>query len=245
MTDSSAFQLLDIKPLQANVSLRMLACDAIKQAITKMNIYDHFEEIRLDERQLSRDLGVSRTPIREALSLLEHEGFLRSVPRGGIFIVRKNKREILEMIAIWSAIESMAARLACEKASDGELSQLREIASFKKDPIEHVNEYAQSSMAFHRAIIAMSQCNLMGELTENLFIHMRAIRSMAMNHDDRARRSLAEHLGIVEALEARNADLAARRVNEHTMDLAAYIEKHGNFLDQYENKANVRKAGPK
>ncbi|MDE2319067.1 MAG: GntR family transcriptional regulator [Rhodospirillales bacterium] len=241
VSNSSAFQLLDIKPLQANVSLRKLACDAIKQAITKMNIYDQFEEIRLDERQLSRDLGVSRTPIREALSLLEHEGFLRSVPRGGIFIVRKNKREILEMIAIWSAMESMAARLACEKASDEELVKLRELAAFKKDPGEHVNEYAQSSMEFHRAIMAMSKCNLMVELTENLFIHMRAIRSVTMRQDDRAQRSLVEHMNIVDALEARDPDLSARRVGEHTMGLAAYIEKYGNFLDQYENKTSSRK----
>ncbi|MDE2240080.1 MAG: GntR family transcriptional regulator, partial [Rhodospirillales bacterium] len=189
--NSAAFQLLDIKPLQANVSLRKLACDAIKQAITNMDIYGQPEEIRLDERQLSRDLGVSRTPIREALSLLEHEGFLRSIPRGGIFIVRKNKRELIEMVSIWSAIESMAARLACEKASDDEIAQLREIATFEKSPVQHVDEYAQSNMVFHRAIIAMSKCNLMVEITENLFIHMRAIRLAALRRGDRAKHSMS------------------------------------------------------
>ncbi|MDE1906243.1 MAG: GntR family transcriptional regulator [Rhodospirillales bacterium] len=206
-----------------------------------MNIYDQFEDIRLDERQLSRDLGVSRTPIREALSLLEHEGFLRSVPRGGIFIVRKNKREILEMIAVWSAIESMAARLACERASNEELLKLREIAEFKSNSDEHVREYAQSSMEFHRAIMAMSKSSLMVELTENLFIHMRAVRSVTMKQGDRAQRSRVEHMNVVEALEARDPDLSARRVGEHTMGLAAYIEQYGDFLDQYENKANARK----
>ena len=245
MDSPTAFQLLDIKPLQANVGLRRLACDAIKQAITSMDIYGQPEEIRLDERQLSRDLGVSRTPIREALSLLEHEGFLRSVPRGGVFVVRKNKREILEMIAIWSAIESMAARLACEKATDQEILELRAIVSFGKDQGACVNEYAQSNMAFHRAIIAMSKCSLMVELTENLFIHMRAIRSVAMRHADRAERSLSEHLGIVEGLEARNADLAAQRVRDHTLGLGAYIEKYGDFLDQYESKTELRKVGLK
>lgn len=206
-----------------------------------MDIYGQPEEIRLDERQLSRDLGVSRTPIREALSLLEHEGFLRSVPRGGVFVVRKNKREILEMIAIWSAIESMAARLACEKATDQEILELRAIVSLGKDQGACVDEYAQSNMAFHRAIIAMSKCSLMVELTENLFIHMRAIRSVAMRHADRAERSLSEHLGIVEGLEARNADLAAQRVRDHTLGLGAYIEKYGDFLDQYESKTELRK----
>ncbi|MBU6419792.1 MAG: GntR family transcriptional regulator [Proteobacteria bacterium] len=206
-----------------------------------MDIYGQQEEIRLDERQLSRDLGVSRTPIREALSLLEHEGFLRSIPRGGIFIVRKNKRELIEMVSIWSAIESMAARLACEKASDDEIAKLREIASFEKSPVQHVDEYAQSNMAFHRAIIAMSKCNLMVEITENLFIHMRAIRLAALRRGDRAEHSMAEHLGIVAALEARDPELSAQRVRDHTLGLAAHIEKYGDFLDQFETKTDARR----
>lgn len=243
MDSSTSLQLLDVKPLQANVGLRRLAGDAIKRAITDMDIYGHLEEIRLDERQLSRELGVSRTPIREALSLLEQEGFVRSVPRRGIFIVRKNKRELVEMITIWSALESMAARLACEKATDAEIADLREIASFKKNPSKHVNEYAQSNMAFHRAIIAMSRCSLMVELTDNLFIHMRAIRSAAMRQGDRAQRSMIDHLGIVDALEARDPDLSSRRVRDHTLGLAAHIEKHGDFLDKYENGAEARKVG--
>src|SRR3546814_2855810 len=90
-----------------------------------MDIYGHHGEVRLDERQLSQDLGVSRTPIREAISLLEQEGFVRSVPRRGIFVVRKTKAEIIEMIYIWAALESMAARLATERASDDALASPR------------------------------------------------------------------------------------------------------------------------
>jgi DNA-binding GntR family transcriptional regulator len=115
MDGSTSLQLLDVKPLQGNIGLRLPACDAIKRAITNMDVYGQPEEMRLDERQLSRDLGVSRTPIREAPCLLQQEGFVRSVPHGGVFIVRKNKREPIEMITICSASESMAARFACEK----------------------------------------------------------------------------------------------------------------------------------
>ena len=66
-----------------------------------MDIYGHPGEIRLDERQLSQDLGVSRTPIREALGFLEQEGFVRSVPRRGVFVVRKTRAQIVEMITVW------------------------------------------------------------------------------------------------------------------------------------------------
>ena len=89
---------LDLHPLNANVSIVDRAYIALKGAIVDADIYGQREEIRLDERQLSLALGVSRTPIREAMTLLEQEGFLRTVPRRGIFIVRKTKKEIVERL---------------------------------------------------------------------------------------------------------------------------------------------------
>ena len=84
MSEAAAFPRLKVEPLHVSVGLRRLACEAIKRAITEMDIYGRPGEIRLDERQLSQDLGVSRTPIREALSVLEQEGFVRAIPRRGI-----------------------------------------------------------------------------------------------------------------------------------------------------------------
>jgi DNA-binding GntR family transcriptional regulator len=86
---------LALRPLSASVSFRDQAYAALKRAIMDADIYSHPHELRLDERQLSRSLGVSRTPIREAMTLLEQEGFLRTVPRRGIFIIRKTKRQII------------------------------------------------------------------------------------------------------------------------------------------------------
>ena len=74
---------LAVKPIDTQSSFRTQAYHALKQAITAVNIYAHQHEIRLDERQLSQDLGVSRTPIREAMTLLEQEGFVRTLPRRG------------------------------------------------------------------------------------------------------------------------------------------------------------------
>ncbi|MBI3515176.1 MAG: GntR family transcriptional regulator [Proteobacteria bacterium] len=203
----------------------------------EMDIYGHTGEIRLDERQLSQDLGVSRTPIREAMTVLEQEGFVRSVPRRGIYVVRKTKREVIEMITVWAAIESLAARLATARASAAELQSLRALAEFKDDPATHITEYSQTNMTFHRAIIAMGGCELMTGLTDNLFIHMRAIRAVTMSQDNRATRSVVDHLNIVEALEARDADAAERLVREHTLGLARHVEKHGDFLDDPPNKS--------
>jgi DNA-binding GntR family transcriptional regulator len=224
---------LELRPINTNVSLRDQAYAALKQAITNADIYAHPEEIRLDERQLSESLGVSRTPIREAMTLLEQEGFLRTEPRRGIFIVRKTKKQIVEMIEMWAAIESMAARLATVNASDDDIAQLRTMFDeFRNStPAEHIEEYSDANIAFHQAIIRMSGSHLMGKTIENLFIHVRAIRRLTISQSDRASRSIADHMNIIEALERRDTELAERLVRQHSLDLAAYVNEHCDFLE--------------
>lgn len=241
MSDADQQPRLKIEPLGVSLGLRQQACEAIKRAIMEMDIYGHHEDIRLDERQLSQDLGVSRTPIREALSVLEQEGFVRAIPRRGIHVVRKTKQEVVEMIVVWAAIESMAARLAAQHATDAELAELRlMVESFHDDPSEQIGEYSDANMAFHRAIVRLGGVALMTSLTDSLFIHMRAVRAVTMTQDNRARRSIADHRAIVAALEARDADLASRLVREHTMGLAAHVERHGDFLDPPDPKRQQR-----
>src|ERR1700675_1706512 len=126
---------LDMPRLDTQSTFRDLAYTALKRAICAMDIYDHAQEIRLDERRLSEGLGVSRTPIREAMTLLEQEGFVRTRPRRGIFVVRKSKREIGEMITVMAALESMAARLAAKRAADSAIADLRRLmAEFRGGP---------------------------------------------------------------------------------------------------------------
>jgi DNA-binding GntR family transcriptional regulator len=155
------------------------------------------------------------------------------VPRRGIFVVRKTKQEIIEMITVWAALESMAARLACERASEGEIRLLREnVRAFaNRDPEDYVSEYSEANLAFHKLIIRMSGCQLIAETTENLFPHMRGVRKVTIGQDHRAQRSIVDHTKIVEAIEKRDPDLAERLVREHTMGLARHVAEHGNFLD--------------
>jgi DNA-binding GntR family transcriptional regulator len=222
-----------LSPIGASVSLRDQAYSALKQMITEADIYAHPEEIRLDEKQLSQALGVSRTPIREAMTLLEQEGFLRTEPRRGIFIVRKTKKQIIEMIEMWAAIESMAARLATVNASDEDIAGLRRMFDeFRTEaPGDHLEEYSEANIAFHQAIIRLSGSHLMGKTIDNLFIHVRAIRKMTISQKDRAARSIIDHMRIIEALEKRDTELAERLVRQHSLDLAAHVEKYCDFLN--------------
>lgn len=221
---------LQVEPLGVNVSLRTLAYDALKKAIMGMDIYGSEAPIRLDERQLSADLGVSRTPIREAITLLEQEGFVRSVPRRGIFVVRKTKAEILELITVWAALESMAARLACAQASDKELSALGRLYGSEGEASEEgVNEYSQRNLAFHQTILRLGGNRQLAEMADNLILHMRAIRAVSIRQAGRFETSRREHRAIIAALEGRDADLAERLVREHTLGLARHVEMYGVF----------------
>jgi DNA-binding GntR family transcriptional regulator len=224
---------LTLQPIGASASLRDQAYAMLRQAIADADIYQSREEIRLDERVLSESLGVSRTPVREAMTLLEQEGFLRMVPRRGIYIVRKSKREIVEMIQMWAALESMAARLATLHATDEEIAQLRHMFDNFQDstPAEHIAEYSDANIAFHQAIVELSKSQIILDTIKNIFIHVRAIRRMTISQSDRASRSIVDHLRIIEALEQRDTELAERLTRQHSLDLAAFVETNCDFLD--------------
>lgn len=218
---------LNIYPIEEISSLKARTYDALKAAITNMSIYDEDAELRLDERALSERFGVSRTPLREALAQLDQEGLVRIVPRRGIYIVRKTKAEILDMITVWAALESMAARLVTVVASDDEISSLQLLVdAFNVDELSaHMGEYSDANIKFHQAIIALSRCLLIGEISDGLFLHVRAIRQRTIFERDRARRSVLDHREIVEALETRNAERAERLVREHTLRLRDHVEQ--------------------
>ena len=223
---------LGLRPLKP-LSLKDQAYARIKEAIANTDIYSDRQPLRLDERELMKALGVSRTPVREALSILEQEGFVRTVPRRGIFIVRKSKREMIEMIQMWAALESMAARLATLTASDSEIGRLRHLFDeFQSSPpAEHLDEYSDANIAFHQAIIRLGGSRLIEDATHNLFLHVRAIRRATISQNNRAARSIIEHLKIIEALERRDTELAERLTRQHTLDLAAHVDRYCDFLD--------------
>jgi len=228
---ASASAPLALAPLNAT-SLRDQAYTLIKAAISDTDIYNPNQELRLDERQLITALGVSRTPIREALSLLEQEGFVRTVPRRGIYIIRKSKRQIIEMIQMWAALESMAARLATLHAPDAEIARLRHLFDeFRNSPpSEHLDEYSDANIAFHTEVIRLGGSQTIIDTTKNLLLHVKAVRRATISQSDRAARSIIDHLKIIEALEKRDTELAERLTRQHTLDLATHVDRYGDFL---------------
>src|SRR4030088_745605 len=132
---------LVVAPIDSRETFKATPYVALRKFMVSWDISRPRPDIRLDERQLAQDFGISRTPVREAMAQLEREGFVRSVPRRGIYVVRKTKSEVIELINAWAALESMAARLITEHASDAEIVSLRQMFATFEDGALRANLY--------------------------------------------------------------------------------------------------------
>src|SRR5580704_12807846 len=206
---------------------------ALKEAILSLDVYERPDQVRLDERALANDLGISRTPVREAMAQLEREGFVRSVPRRGIYVVRKTRAEVVELMTAWAALESMAARLITIEASDAEIATLRAMfATFENGRLHaKLDEYSEVNIEFHQTIIRMSRNRVLIDLAANLFAHMRMIRRKTIGERDRADRSISDHMNIIRAIESRDTARAEELVRNHALGLAEHVARHANYLD--------------
>lgn len=224
---------LSLAAIKTEVSVSVRVYEAIRDAITQTNLYEIDEaDLRLDERELAGRLGVSRTPIREALVRLEHEGLVASVPRRGYSIARKSKAELLEIIIVWAALESMAARLVTLHATDESIASLRQIfARFDGERIAaNIDEYSSANVRFHQRIIELSGCETLRRTADGILIHVRSIRHRTIGENERFQRSIVDHMHIIEAIEQRDADLAERLVRDHALALAAHVDANDNDI---------------
>lgn len=216
-----------LRPVTANFSLKDHIYGVLRNAIMEMDIYNDDVDLRLDERKLAEQLGISRTPIREALARLEQEGFVEIQPRKGVYVRPKTLEEVLEMIVVWAALESMAARLVTTAASDEEIKTLRALGTKHSSDASRADiaEYSEANILFHQKILQLSGCELLKVTADSLLQHMYAVRRRAMTEGDRVNRSVVDHMAIIEAIENREGDLAAMLVRDHTMKLHDHIYK--------------------
>ena len=225
---------LNIVPLEPVKVLKTQVYEALKEIIGRMDIYSQAELQRLDERTLAEQLGVSRTPVREAISRLEQEGLVKNIARRGSFVVRKTKVEIMDMIDVWAALESMAARLATTRATDSEIASLRKnFASFddSEEARAHIDEYSETNVKFHQTIIDLGKSPLISQMSNQLFFQMRAIRTSTIKERDRVSRSVIDHIRIIEAIEERDSYHAEQLVKDHALELARHVDKFVDYLD--------------
>jgi len=223
--------VLNVEKIRAPSSLSERAYEAIKESILKIDMTQMKNEDHIDERGLSESLGISRTPLREAINRLVIEGFLKVLPRKGIYVVKKTKKEIIEILMVRAALEGMAARLATRHVTDEEIQKMKDLfAPFGESSTRGQSlKYSDANIEFHELVLKTSQCGKLIELAGNLFDHIRWIRFRTIVFEDRFTKMQKEHLAIIEAFEKRDPDLAEKRMRAHIEGLAQYIEKKVNF----------------
>ena len=140
----------------------------------------------------------------------------------------------MDMIDVWAALESMAARLATSRATDSEIASLRKnFASFddSEEARAHIDEYSETNVKFHQTIIDLGKSPLISQMSNQLFFQMRAIRTSTIKERDRISRSVIDHIRIIEAIEERDSYHAEQLVKDHALDLARHVEKFVDYLD--------------
>jgi len=216
---------LALHKIEAPTSLSSIAYDAIKKSLLETDLAKFPAQQRLDERELADRLGISRTPLREAINRLVVEGFLRVVPRKGIYVVKKSKAEIIEILLVRSALEAMAARLTAKHATAEEIQMMKDVFSpFNQyNIIEKYLEYSDANIRFHELVLRTSRCGKLIELAGSLFDHMRWIRFRAAGFHARLVGIHGDHLQIIEAIEKKDPDMAEKRMRTHIEAFAKIV----------------------
>ncbi|MGI6452639.1 MAG: GntR family transcriptional regulator [Syntrophomonadaceae bacterium] len=194
--------------------LRELVLEAIREAIINGTLKPRE---RLMEIQLAEELGVSRTPIREALRKLELEGFIVMVPRKGAFVADISFKDITEVFEIRAALESLAAGLAAERITDEEIEALERNLVAKAEAIaaNDLQKLVEVDTNFHETIYQASRNQRLRSIISNLREQIQRFRTQSLSFPGRMKYSLAEHRAIVEAIEARDTHLARQLAQEH------------------------------
>lgn len=181
----------------------------------------------LIEARLAEQLGISKTPIRHALIRLEKEGFVSTVPFKGTFVLYVTSDDMRELFEVREAYERAGARLAVQRASDDELSELRGILDETRRAA-HSGELEASFpliQAFHRRFMEIARSPRLLAAYGDVDSQMERIRIIAGHIPGRVDVSVDEHSRVLAAIEARDAGAAERAVHDHlTSLLAAYLD---------------------
>lgn len=206
-------RLLPIK-LDSYKPLRDVVSEALREAIAN-GVLQPGE--RLMEIQLAEELGVSRTPVREAIRKLELEGFVIMMPRRGTYVADLSMKDINEVFEIRTSLEVLAAGLAAERITAEELEQLERILVQIGEYIEagDLDKIVENDSEFHDILYRASRNNRLVGIINNLREQMLRFRTTSMAHPGRLKNTLEEHRRLVEAISQSNGELAQQMAHEH------------------------------
>ncbi len=172
---------------------------------------------KLNEVDLAGALGISRTPVREALNRLEKEGLVQIFPQRGAYVVQFSPEDIYELFLIRENLEGLAAYLAAERMNRESLDRLTSLMRGFQEPYNQkdIQRYAREDFKFHQTIITLSDSRRLVNLVSTLHDQIRMFRLTSLGLSGRMRTSLNEHMQIINGLRAGKPEESERRMRQH------------------------------
>lgn len=193
--------------------LREMVFESLREAIIQGRLRPGE---RLMEIQLAEEMGVSRTPVREAIRKLELEGFVVMVPRKGAYVAGISVKDIVDIFEVRAALEGLAAGLAAERITEEEMDQLeRSIHKINVSAEEDLQAVVEGDTAFHALIYKSSRNQRLEQIIINLHEQINRFRVTSLSQPGRLKIALDEHTKIVESISDRNVEESQKLATEH------------------------------
>lgn len=177
---------------------------------------------RLMEIQLAEKLGVSRTPVREAIRKLELEGFVVMLPRKGAYVADISIKEIIEVLEVRAILEGLAANLATDRMSDEDINKLEEIVNSTNEKLT-TEELLKKDVEFHECIFKASNNKKLHSIITSLWEQVYRFRVTYISNQESISTIIEEHKQILSAIKSRNSNLAEQYAKEHIEKAAQFI----------------------
>jgi DNA-binding GntR family transcriptional regulator len=214
------------KEVTDKYSLRGRVFNKIREDILSGK-YSQNEELK--ETSIGMELGVSRTPVREALRQLELEGLVNIIPNKGAYVNGISEKDIHDIYIIRSYLEGLCARWACENITQEQLDELEEIVYLSEFHAkkEHHEQIVELDNKFHQLIYVASASKILNHVLTDFHHYVQRIRKITLASESRATNSNKEHTAILEAIKQRNGEKAEALAHEHIMNTIKNISERG------------------
>lgn len=185
-------------------------------------VYQENDELR--EVSIGEELGVSRTPVREALRQLELEGLVTIVPNKGAYVKGITKKDVHDIYRIRSLLEGLCAKWATEHITDQQIEELEEIVllsefHLKKQGQGKAKQVSDLDGKFHKVLYEASNSRILEHVLSDFHKYVKMARTMSVGEKERAEKSIDEHRAILEAIRKKDAKLAEQLANQHIMNV--------------------------
>lgn len=214
------------KEVKDKYSLRGRVFNKLREDILA-GLYHENEELK--ENTIGLELGVSRTPVREALRQLELEGLVTMIPNKGAYVTGITSKDIHDIYIIRSYLEGLCAKWACENITQAQIEALEEnlyLSDFHARR-SHYDQMVELDNRFHEMIYKASGSKILNHVLTDFHHYVERVRKVTLAEPERASKSNQEHAAILEAIKERNQELAEALAHEHIISTIKNISDQG------------------